>query len=188
MIQKVHIVYILLDQQGKKRINGLIFPSIIYEHLDVICECYDLKLSVKHPLPFMSPKHYCSLTLELLHFSKSRLTSCDTSVETSFPACNCDPTGTRRDENGTLICDAVGGQCECKANVIGQRCDRCAPGSFGFGSEGCTGKWNSTIRIFCVGKTAIDFMADTANRLKNQGRKLTPSDSTHDMEMKFLQN
>ena len=89
----------------------------------------------------MSPqRHYCSVTLELLRFSKSRLTSCDTSFETSLPACNCDPTGTRRDENGTLICDAVGGQCECKANVIGQRCDRCAPGSFGFGSEGCTGK------------------------------------------------
>lgn len=34
---------------------------------------------------------------------------------------------------------------------------------------------------------AFDFMADTANRLKNQGRKLTPTDSTHDMEMKFLQ-
>ena len=106
----------------------------------------------------MSPQHYCSLTLQLLRFSKSRLTSCDTSVETSFPACNCDPTGTRRDENGTLICDSVGGQCECKANVIGQRCDRCAPGSFGFGSEGCTGKWNSTIRIFCVGKALIPYI------------------------------
>ncbi|KAJ7382942.1 hypothetical protein OS493_031718 [Desmophyllum pertusum] len=31
---------------------------------------------------------------------------------------NCDPSGTRRDVNGTLICDSVGGQCECKSNVI----------------------------------------------------------------------
>lgn len=53
--------------------------------------------------------------------------------------CNCDPTGTKRDENGTLICDSVGGQCKCKPNVIGQRCDRCAPGSFGFGPQGCAG-------------------------------------------------
>lgn len=52
--------------------------------------------------------------------------------------CNCDPTGTRRDVNGTLVCDSVGGQCQCKENVMGQRCDRCAPGSYGFGSQGCT--------------------------------------------------
>ena len=55
-------------------------------------------------------------------------------------ACNCDPTGTKRDVNGTLICDPVGGQCQCKDNVFGQRCDRCAPGSYGFGPEGCSGK------------------------------------------------
>lgn len=55
-------------------------------------------------------------------------------------ACDCDPTGTRRDVNGTLICDSVGGQCQCKENVMGQRCDRCAPGSYGFGSQGCSGK------------------------------------------------
>ena len=59
-----------------------------------------------------------------------------------FAACNCDPTGTKRDENGTLICDAIGGQCQCKQLVIGQRCDRCAPGSFRFGQNGCTGKSN----------------------------------------------
>lgn len=52
--------------------------------------------------------------------------------------CNCDPTGTKRFGNGTLICDAIGGQCQCKPLVIGQRCDRCAPGSFNFGEEGCT--------------------------------------------------
>ena len=57
-----------------------------------------------------------------------------------FAACNCDPTGTKRFGNGTLICDAIGGQCQCKPLVIGQRCDRCAPGSFNFGEEGCTGK------------------------------------------------
>lgn len=60
-----------------------------------------------------------------------------------FAACNCDPTGTKRDGNGTLICDAIGGQCQCKQFVIGQKCDRCAPGSFGFGQNGCSGKSNS---------------------------------------------
>uniref|UniRef100_A0A1A8RWD2 Laminin subunit beta-1 n=1 Tax=Nothobranchius rachovii TaxID=451742 RepID=A0A1A8RWD2_9TELE len=47
--------------------------------------------------------------------------------------CQCDPQGSVSGE-----CDKVGGQCRCKANVIGRRCDQCAPGTFGFGANGCT--------------------------------------------------
>eukprot|EP00794_Sanderia_malayensis_P006149 gene6149-6855_t len=53
--------------------------------------------------------------------------------------CQCDRVGTQ--PNGTsdiLICAAAGGQCPCKPNVIGRTCDRCAPGSYGFSSQGCT--------------------------------------------------
>uniref|UniRef100_A0A672J263 Laminin, beta 2-like n=1 Tax=Salarias fasciatus TaxID=181472 RepID=A0A672J263_SALFA len=47
--------------------------------------------------------------------------------------CQCDPQGSLSGE-----CDRVGGQCQCKANVIGRRCDQCAPGTYGFGANGCT--------------------------------------------------
>ncbi|XP_035224803.1 laminin subunit beta-1-like isoform X2 [Stegodyphus dumicola] len=46
--------------------------------------------------------------------------------------CSCDPTGSE-----SLKCERLGGQCRCKANVVGRQCDRCAPGTYGFGPSGC---------------------------------------------------
>ncbi|MEE6502312.1 hypothetical protein FKM82_004476 [Ascaphus truei] len=46
--------------------------------------------------------------------------------------CSCDPQGSLSSE-----CDTIGGQCQCKANLIGRRCDRCAPATYGFGPAGC---------------------------------------------------
>uniref|UniRef100_A0A4W6G170 Laminin, beta 2 (laminin S) n=1 Tax=Lates calcarifer TaxID=8187 RepID=A0A4W6G170_LATCA len=48
------------------------------------------------------------------------------------PACNCDLQGSI-----SSLCDVRGGQCRCKPNVIGRRCDQCAPGTYGFGPSGC---------------------------------------------------
>lgn len=48
-------------------------------------------------------------------------------------SCQCDPQGSLSGE-----CDKVGGQCRCKPNVMGRRCDQCAPGTYGFGVNGCT--------------------------------------------------
>ena len=53
----------------------------------------------------------------------------------SLSDCGCDPTGSY-----SSVCATIGGQCQCKPNVIGRRCDQCAPGSFGFGPAGCTRK------------------------------------------------
>ena len=52
-----------------------------------------------------------------------------------FTDCGCDSTGSTSN-----ICQAVGGQCTCKPNVVGRTCNRCAPGTFGFGPNGCTGE------------------------------------------------
>ena len=52
--------------------------------------------------------------------------------------CGCDPQGSK-----SQICDPLGGQCECKPNVVGRTCDRCAAGTYGFGGvDGCTRKLN----------------------------------------------
>uniref|UniRef100_A0A8D8FJB6 Laminin subunit beta-1 n=1 Tax=Culex pipiens TaxID=7175 RepID=A0A8D8FJB6_CULPI len=46
--------------------------------------------------------------------------------------CECNPTGST-----TKKCDEFGGYCACKSNVVGRQCDKCAPGTYGFGPEGC---------------------------------------------------
>ncbi|XP_072507510.1 laminin subunit beta-2-like isoform X3 [Notamacropus eugenii] len=48
-------------------------------------------------------------------------------------ACECDPQGSLSSE-----CARVGGQCPCRPYVIGQRCDRCEPQTYGFGPAGCS--------------------------------------------------
>lgn len=58
-----------------------------------------------------------------------------------FLECACDPTGSL-----STNCDSLGGQCQCKKNVVGRRCDRCAPGTYGFGPNGCLRK----IIYFCI--------------------------------------
>ncbi|KAM6937856.1 laminin subunit beta-4 [Xenentodon cancila] len=45
--------------------------------------------------------------------------------------CDCDPAGSY----GGGLCDALSGQCFCKENVEGRRCDRCKPGFFGLSQD-----------------------------------------------------
>uniref|UniRef100_A0A8B9D8V4 Laminin subunit beta-1 n=1 Tax=Anser cygnoides TaxID=8845 RepID=A0A8B9D8V4_ANSCY len=47
-------------------------------------------------------------------------------------ACKCNPQGSLN-----ASCSRLGGQCHCKANVVGRCCDTCAAGSYGFGFHGC---------------------------------------------------
>ncbi|XP_009995089.1 PREDICTED: LOW QUALITY PROTEIN: laminin subunit beta-4 [Chaetura pelagica] len=46
-------------------------------------------------------------------------------------ACRCNPQGSLHGS-----CSRLGGQCQCKANVVGRCCDTCSPGSYGFGFHG----------------------------------------------------
>ncbi|XP_010125018.1 PREDICTED: laminin subunit beta-4 [Chlamydotis macqueenii] len=47
-------------------------------------------------------------------------------------ACKCNPQGSLN-----VSCSKLGGQCQCKANVVGRCCDTCSVGSYGFGFHGC---------------------------------------------------
>ncbi len=53
--------------------------------------------------------------------------------------CECNPTG-----SVSAICDWMGGNCQCKANIVGKKCDECAPSTYGFGPSGCIRKTKFT--------------------------------------------
>ncbi|XP_052640257.1 laminin subunit alpha-2 isoform X4 [Harpia harpyja] len=56
----------------------------------------------------------------------------------ALDARNCQPCHCHINGSVSEICDSRTGQCECKANVIGRRCDICKPETFGLqSSRGC---------------------------------------------------
>ena len=61
--------------------------------------------------------------------------------------CNCDPNGSE-----ALTCDAETGQCHCKCNVIGDKCDTCSSGYHNFPTtveENCHGMiWRDFLYFF----------------------------------------
>ncbi|KAJ8301303.1 hypothetical protein KUTeg_020290 [Tegillarca granosa] len=69
---------------------------------------------------------------ELPEFCRKLTFSISSVINSGAIACQCDPTGSTSSE-----CEQVGGQCPCKPNVVGRRCDRCAPGTYDFGPDGC---------------------------------------------------
>jgi laminin alpha 3/5 len=62
-------------------------------------------------------------------FCRQALYSLSATFNEQASSCSCDIRGST-DPNGQ--CEPYGGQCSCKANVIGRRCDRCRTGYWGF--------------------------------------------------------
>ncbi|GFO06368.1 laminin subunit beta-2, partial [Plakobranchus ocellatus] len=75
---------------------------------------------------------YSSIQNELSEVCKQHIFSISSVLHDGALDCDCDRTGST-----SVECDPSGGQCPCKANVVGRRCDQCAPGTFGFGPNGC---------------------------------------------------
>ncbi|XP_039693673.1 laminin subunit beta-1-like isoform X2 [Pteropus medius] len=50
-----------------------------------------------------------------------------------LPACEGHPRGSLSTE-----CALLGGKCPCRPNIVGHTCDRCVPGTYGFGPTGCS--------------------------------------------------
>lgn len=65
-----------------------------------------------------------------------------------FSACDCDPVGSqdggRCDSHDDPRLGMVAGQCRCKENVVGSRCEQCRDGFFGLSANdprGCQRKF-----------------------------------------------
>ncbi|KAL3094721.1 hypothetical protein niasHS_006016 [Heterodera schachtii] len=87
-----------------------------YEHYQ--CRAFTLGLTPAQQMPAECLQYVCVVAGEI--FQKAH-------------ECECDLTG-----SVSGICEPKGGQCECKPNVVGRRCDRCAVGTYGFGPSGCS--------------------------------------------------
>ncbi|KJH49213.1 laminin EGF-like protein [Dictyocaulus viviparus] len=81
------------------------------------CRNFVLSLTPRNLLSETCERYICPVAAAILN---------------STSVCDCDPTG-----SVSGICSVKGGQCECKPNVIGRRCDKCAVGTYGFGRTGC---------------------------------------------------
>ena len=61
-------------------------------------------------------------------------------IQFSSPACECNAEGAINNS-----CADGEGQCTCKPNITGDKCDKCAPGFFGF--PDCQGMFAYTHRL-----------------------------------------
>lgn len=82
------------------------------------CRHLAMALAPREQIPEVCARYVCPIAAGILNHTSE---------------CNCDATG-----SVSGICDVKGGQCECKPNVVGRRCDKCAVGTYGFGPSGCS--------------------------------------------------
>ena len=62
-------------------------------------------------------------------------------------------------------CDEATGQCGCRENVVGRRCDLCAENYAGMDEFGCHGMSNQQTHVHIVTHYSIKFSAGFCNRV-----------------------
>lgn len=72
-------------------------------------------------------------------------------VKNGSQSCQCDPSGSKSHQ-----CNPNTGYCQCVENIVGARCDRCAPGTYGFSKFGCK-------RCDCNSIGSLDNFCDAAS-------------------------
>jgi len=102
----------------------------------VVCYAYFRLLELRRPKADM----WCMLTVVMMIVwlivgiqcdqCKSEFFHLDSANPVGCDPCNCDPL-----KSTSTVCDADTGQCECKSNVGGRRCDHCISGWYGKGVE-----------------------------------------------------
>ncbi|KAF5907983.1 laminin subunit beta-1-like, partial [Clarias magur] len=70
--------------------------------------------------------------IPMTHVCKEYIFSASALLHQGAMECECDPRG-----SFSTVCNSIGGQCSCRPNVIGRKCDRCAPGTLQLGPSGC---------------------------------------------------
>ncbi|KAI8440127.1 hypothetical protein MSG28_001532 [Choristoneura fumiferana] len=77
--------------------------------------------------------YYYNLNREnVLEICKKYHASIGFYIRNGSESCQCDPSGSKSHQ-----CDPYTGYCQCVENIVGARCDRCAPGTYGFSKFGC---------------------------------------------------
>uniref|UniRef100_A0A8C5G7S8 Laminin subunit beta-4-like n=1 Tax=Gouania willdenowi TaxID=441366 RepID=A0A8C5G7S8_GOUWI len=116
--------HILIDSVRKTKI-------LPFESVPDLCTQDDV--AVSHPFRCVGLAVSDSQE-SLLEVCEGIIKSLSAKIHKGAVACKCNLIGSL-----SPSCSKVGGVCECKTNVIGHCCDRCAPLTFGFGPDGCTG-------------------------------------------------
>ncbi|XP_063445068.1 laminin subunit beta-1-like [Mytilus trossulus] len=97
--------------------HGIGYPEYMKNEF-IRYRCRESQLSVYQP--------------ELQDFCRQLTFSISSIIHQKALECQCDPMGSLSSE-----CEYAGGQCRCKPNVVGRRCNKCAPGTYDFGPDGC---------------------------------------------------
>ncbi|KAK0397427.1 hypothetical protein QR680_002123 [Steinernema hermaphroditum] len=74
-----------------------------------------------------SEEHFKNDPSTVTDYCRAKIFSLTSEFNRAALPCDCNPQGAKK-----FCCEEYGGQCQCKENVIGRKCDRCAPGYYNF--------------------------------------------------------